>query len=196
MRDGNPPCGWATTTSRTSIWSELTKELHTRSVRILAEHSWSEVNIRAVVETPQKPKSTTVDIPLAAEPLAPPPAAPEVQDGEKEEPTAKPEEDEEMQEEPSETKMTPGASSFSRCEMRTETQEATSVKDRVTMTSSTDMRTATFTDELVKRRMTGKTDTKSDDVLMPVEIEDSDLLNTVIILFNNETGEEANSWSL
>ena len=52
-----------------------------RSVRRLAEHGWSEVNLRAVVETPQKPKSTTVDIPLAAEPLALPPEAPEIPEG-------------------------------------------------------------------------------------------------------------------
>ena len=41
-----------------------------RSVRRLAEHSWSEENLPTVVETPQKPKSTTLDIPLAAEPYA------------------------------------------------------------------------------------------------------------------------------
>ena len=49
-----------------------------RSVRRLACHSWSEENLRAVVETPQKSKTTTADIPPAAEPLAPPPGAPEV----------------------------------------------------------------------------------------------------------------------
>ena len=30
LTGGNPPCGWARATSRTSIWSELTKEFHTR----------------------------------------------------------------------------------------------------------------------------------------------------------------------
>ena len=65
-----------------------------RSVRRLAEHSWSDGNLRAIVETPQKPKSMTEDIPPAVEPLAPPPAAPEVHEDEKEEPTEKPEEDE------------------------------------------------------------------------------------------------------
>ena len=34
-----------------------------------------------------------------------------------------------------------------------------------------------------RRRLTVKTDTKSDDVLMPVEIGDLDLLNTVNTLF-------------
>ena len=97
-----------------------------------------------------------------------------------------------MQEEPSDTKMTPGASDSSRGEKRTETQKATSVKKRVTTNSSTEKRTTTFADEPVKRRLTGKTDTKSDDVLMPLGTEDSDLLNTVNTLLNDETGEEKN----
>ena len=84
-----------------------------------------------------------------------------------------------MQAEATDTQMAPGALSSSRGEKRTETQEATNVKKRVTTKSSTEKRTATCADELVKRILTGKTDTKSDDVLMPVEIADSDLLNTV-----------------
>ena len=60
----------------------------------------------------------------------------------------------------------------------------------MTMTSSTEKGTATFADEPVKRRLTEKTDPKSDDELIPVEIEDSDLMNTVNTLFNDETGEE------
>ena len=59
--------------------------VHARSVRRLPEHSWSEGRLRAVVETPQRPKSTTVDIPPAAEPLAHPFAAPEVPEDGKEE---------------------------------------------------------------------------------------------------------------
>ena len=39
------------------------------------------------------------------------------------------------------------------------------------------------------------TDTKGDDVLMPVEIADSDSLHTVNALLNDETGEEAKPWS-
>ena len=31
LTDGNPQCGWATATSQTSIWSELTKELFSRA---------------------------------------------------------------------------------------------------------------------------------------------------------------------
>ena len=40
-----------------------------------------------------------------------------------------------------------------------------------------------------------KTEAKSDDVLVPMEIEDSDPLNTVNTHLNDETGEEAKLWS-
>ena len=62
--------------------------VYARSVRRPAEHRWSEENLRAIVENPQTPRSTTVDIPPAAEPFAPPPppAAPEVPVDEKGEP--------------------------------------------------------------------------------------------------------------
>ena len=159
------------------------------SVRRLAAHSWSEANLRAVVDTPQKPKSTTLDIPPAADPLAPPPAVPEVHEDE-EEPTGKPAEDEEMQGEPSDTTMTPGAESSNRGEKRTETQEDTSVK-------TTEKRTATFADEPVKRSLTMQTDTKNAGVFMPVEIEDLYLLKTANTLLSDETGVETKSldWS-
>ena len=68
-------------------------------------------------------QSTTVDIPPAAEPLAPPLEAPEAPEDEKEEPKAEPEEGEEMQENSSETKMTPGVPSSSRGEKRTQPQQ-------------------------------------------------------------------------
>ena len=95
LTSGNPPCGWARATSRTSIWSEPTKELKTREAYDDSPSTAGQKrNLRAVVETPQKSKSMTVDIPPAAEPLAPPPAAPEVPEDEKEEPTEKPDRDE------------------------------------------------------------------------------------------------------
>ena len=65
----------------TAVWlgkSDLTDEhlvrtdqgvVYARSVRRLAEHSWSEETLRAVVETPQRPKTTIAGIPPAAEPL-------------------------------------------------------------------------------------------------------------------------------
>ena len=87
-----------------SIWSELTKEL---CMRAAYDDSWSEENLRAVIETPQRPKTTIADTPSTVEPLALPFGAPEVPEDEKEEPKAEPEEDEEMQVEPSEKKMTP-----------------------------------------------------------------------------------------
>ena len=95
---------------------------HRRASGRLAEHSWSEENLKQL-ETPQKPKSTTVDIPPATELLDPPPAAPDAPEDEMEEPTAETEENEEMQGEPSDTKTTPGASSSAKGEKRTETQE-------------------------------------------------------------------------
>ena len=52
-----------------------------------------------------------------------------------------------------------------------------------------------FLDETALSQNGKKTDTKSDDVLMPLEIEDSDLLNTLNTLLNDETGEDARPWS-
>ena len=164
-----------------------------RSVRRLAEHSWSEENLRAVVETPQKRKATTVDIPLAAEPLAPPLEAPEVPEDEKEEPKAKPEEDEEMQGDPSETEKTLRVPSSSRGEKRTEPQQNVFAKKRVMMKSPKRPATlATPSDDLVKRRVMKKTDTKCS---CQWKVAGSDLLHAVNALFNDETGEEAKPWS-
>ena len=50
-------------------------------------------------------------------------------------------------------------------------------------------------DDPAKQRLLKKTDLESDDVLMPVEIEDTDLLHTVNALLNDETDEEAKPWS-
>ena len=89
-----------------------------------------------------------MDIPPAADPLAPPRAVPEVREDEKEEPTEKRADGEEIQREATpETPMTPGAPSASRGERRTETQEATSVKKRLTTKSSTEKRRAVFAGE-------------------------------------------------
>ena len=69
-----------------------------RNVRRLAERSWSVENLREVVETPQRPKTTIEDIPPAAEPLAIPHEPQEADEEAKEEPTRQQEEDDEMQE--------------------------------------------------------------------------------------------------
>ena len=102
---GNPPLKLSDRW-KSAVWlrkNDLTDEhlvrtdegvVHARRVRRLDQHSWSEGNLRATVETPQQATSMTVDIPPAAAPLAPPPAASEVPEDEKEEPTEKPEEDE------------------------------------------------------------------------------------------------------
>ena len=104
-RSGNPAPKLADRW-KSAVWlgkSDLTDEhlvrtdegvVHARSVRRLAEHSWSEENLLTVVDTPQKPKTTTADIPPAAEPLALPNAPQEVPEDEKEDPTPEPEEDE------------------------------------------------------------------------------------------------------
>ena len=53
-----------------------------------------------------------------------------------------------------------------------------------------------FADEPVKRILTGKTDTKNNDVLVPVAIEDLYLLNTASnTLLSDETGVEKNPWN-
>ena len=63
--------------------------------------------LRAIVETQQKRRPTTVDITLAADLLAQPPTAPDVHEHEKEEPTEKPAVDEERQVKPPDTTMAP-----------------------------------------------------------------------------------------
>ena len=47
----------------------------------------------------------------------------------------------------------------------------------------------------MKRRLLKKADLKSDDVLTPVEIEDTDLLPTVNELLNDKNAEDAKHWS-
>ena len=132
---------------RTSIWSELTNELCTRAA----------YDLGAIVETPQRPKTTIADIPPAAEPLALPHAPQEAPEDEKEENTAEHEEDEKMQEKPVDTKEIPGASSSGRGERRTETQENVSVKKRVMMKLPNRPATpVSLPDDPVKRRLLKK----------------------------------------
>ena len=132
---------------KSAVWlgkSDLTDEhlvrtdkgvVFARSIRRLAELSLSGENLRAVVETPQRPKTTIADIPFAVEPLALPHAPPEAAEYAKEEPKGEQGEDDEMQGEAVDTKEAPGTSSSSRGEKRTETQENVPVKKRL-MTKS------------------------------------------------------------
>ena len=113
-----------------------------RSVRRLAENSWSEENLKSVIETPQKPRSTTTDDTADLR------AVPEVHehekqdeeandnDGEDEESLDKPDdEDHDMEGETLPEPDTIATSSSSRGEKRTETQENVFVKRRL-MTKS------------------------------------------------------------
>ena len=170
--------------------------MYARSVRRLAEHSWSEENLRAVVETPQRSKTTSADIPPAAEPLALPRGPPEAAEDAKEEPTGEQEDDDEMQEEPVDAKEAPGTSSAGRGDKRTEPQENVPVKKRLMMKSPKRLATPVSPPgDPVKRRLLKKTDLQSSYVLMAVEIKDTDLLHTVHTLLNDKTSEEEKPWS-
>ena len=160
-----------------AVWlgkSDLTDEhlirtdpgfVYGRSFRRLAEHSWLEENLGAVVKTPQKPRSTTKDAPSHV----PPPAAPGVHEdedkneNEKEKPTDRPEDDDDVMHvvsrEMPDTTTTTGTSGPCRIEKRTEVQGSTSAKKRL-MTKSP-KRLATPHNDPVKRRLTKKTDLKN-----------------------------------
>ena len=129
------------------------------------------------------------------QPLALPHEPPEAAEDEKKEPTGEQEKDDEMQGEPLNMREAPGPSSSSRGEKRTETQETVPVKKRLMMKSPKRPATpASLRDDPVKRRLLKKPDLQSSDVLMAVEINDTDLLHTVNTLLNDETGEEEKPW--
>ena len=161
---------------KSSVWvgkSDLTDEhfvrtddgvVYARSVRRLAENSWSEENLKAVVETPQKSRSMTTD--GAADPRA----VPEVHEQENH---------------------TAATSSSSRGEKRTEIQENVFVKRRLMAKSP--KRPITLVPPLedpVKRRLLKKTDMRNDEVVMNV---DEHLVNVVNMLTKDENMLEANS---
>ena len=194
---------------KSGVWlgkSDLTDEhlvrtddgvVYARSVRRLAENSWSEENLKSVIETPQKPRSTTTDD--AADPRA----VPEVHehenhdeeandnDGEDEESPVKPDdEDHDMEGETLPQPDTTATSSSSRGEKRTEKQESVFVKRRL-MTKSP-KRPITLVPppkDLVKRRLLKKTDMRNDESVMNV---DKNLLNVVNTLTKDETVPETN----
>ena len=116
--------------------------VNARSVRRLTENSWSGENLKSVIVTPQKPRSTTTDD------VADPRAVPEVHEhenqdeeandngGEDEESPDKPEdEDHDMEGETLPQPDTTATSSSSRGEKRTETHKNVFVKRRL-MTKS------------------------------------------------------------
>ena len=57
---GNLVCGWERATSPDEHLVRTDDGVvYARSVRRLAENSWSEENFKSVIETPQNPRSTT-----------------------------------------------------------------------------------------------------------------------------------------
>ena len=174
---------------KSAVWlgnSDLTDEhlvrtedgvVYVPSVRRLAEHSWSEENLKAVTETPQRPRSTTTDD--AADPRA----VPEVHehqnqdeeandnDGEDEESPDKPDdEDHDMEGETLPEPDTTATSSSSGGEKRTETQDNVFVKRRLMTKSPKRLATPVSPPEdLVKRRLMKKTDMRNDESVMNVD---------------------------
>ena len=110
----------------------------TRSVRRLAENSWSEENLKGVVETPQKPWSMTTDdatdprvVPEVHEQENPNEKVNENNDEYEETPDKPDDEDHEMEVEILPEPDTVSTSSSSRREKRIETQENVFVKRRL-----------------------------------------------------------------
>ena len=169
--------------------------VYARSVRRLAENSWSEENLKAVVETPQKPRSMTTDdaldprvVPEAHEQESPNEEAHE-NDEESGETPDKPEDmDHEMEGETLPEPDTAATSSSSRGEKRTETQENVFAKRRL-MAKSPKRPIALVPppEDPVKRRQMKKTDMRSDDLVMNV---DENLLNVVSMLTKEENVPE------
>ena len=135
---------------KSGVWlgkSDLTDEqlvetddgvVYARSVRRLAENSWSEENLKAVVETPQTPRSmTTYDaadprvVPEVHEQENPNEEANENDDESEEIPDKPDDEDHEVEGRTFQEPDTAATSSSSRGKKRTETQETVFVKRRL-----------------------------------------------------------------
>ena len=195
---------------KSGVWlgkSDLTDEhrvrtddgvVYARSVRRLAENSWSEENLKAVVETPQKPRAMTTDdasdprvVPEAHEQESPNEEANENDDENGETPDKPEDEDHEMEGEMLPEPDTAATSSSSRGEKRTETQENVFVKRRLMAKSP--KRPITLVpppEDPVKRRLLKKTDMRNDELVMNV---DENLLNVVSMLTKDQNMPEANS---
>ena len=195
---------------KSGVWlgkSDLTDEhlvrtddgvVYARSVRRLAVNSWSEENLKAVIETPQKPRSMTTDdaadprvVPEVHEQESPNEEANENDDESRETPDKPDDEDHEMEEETCPEPDRAATSSSSRGEIRTETQENVFVKRRLMAKSP--KRPITLVpppEDPVKRRLLKKTDMRNDEVVMNV---DEHLVNVVNTLTKDENMPEANS---
>ena len=171
--------------------------VHARSVRRLAENSWSEENLKSVIETPQKPRSTTTDdatdhraVPELHEHEKQDEEANE-NDGEDEESPDKPDgEDHDMEGETFQEPDTTATSSSSRREKRTETHENVFVKRRLmTKSPKRPITRVPPPEDPVKRRLMKKTDLRNDESVMNI---DEILLNVVNTLTKDETVPETN----
>ena len=171
--------------------------VYARSVRRLAENSWSEENLKVAVETPQKPRSMTTDdasdprvVPEAHEQESPYEEANENDDESGEIHDKPDDEDHEMEEETLPEPDTAATSSSSRGEKRTETQENVFAKRRLMAKSP--KRPITLVpppEDPVKRRLLKKTDMRNDESVMNI---DENLLNVVNTLTKDETVPETN----
>ena len=192
---------------KSGVWlgkSDLTDEhlvrtddgvVYARSVRRLAENSWSEENLKEVVETPQKPRSMTTDdasdprvVPEAHEQESPNEEANENDDESAETPDKPDDEDHEMEGETLPEPDTAAMSSSSRGEKRTETQENVFVKRRLMAKSP--KRPITLVpppQDPVKRRLLKKTDMRNDELIVNV---DEHLMNVVSMLTKEENMPE------
>ena len=197
--DGNLACGLGK--------SDLTDEhfvrtddgvVYARNVRRLAENSWSEENLKAVVETPQKPRSMTTDdaldprvVPEIHEQLSPNEEANENIEESGETPDKPEDMDHEMEEETLPEPDTAATSSSSRGEKRTETQENVFARRRLMAKSP--KRPITFVpppeDPVKRRQLKKQTDTRNDELLNV----DENLLNVVSKLTKDENMPEVNS---
>ena len=195
---------------KSGVWlgkSDLTDEhlvrtddgvMYARSVRRLADNSWSDENLKAVVETPQKPRSMTTDdasdprvVPEAHEQESPNEEANENDDESGEIPDKPDDEDHEMEGETLPEPDTAVMSSSSRGEKRTETQENVFVKRRLMAKSpKRPITLVPHPEDPVKRRLLKKTDMRNDELIMNV---DEHLINVVSILTKDENIPEANS---
>ena len=209
-RSGNP-APKLTDRWKSGVWlgkSDLTDEHHVRtddgvmyarSVRRLAENSWSEENLKAILDTPQKPRSMTTDdasdprvVPEAHEQESPNEEANENDDESGEIPDKPDDEDHEMEGETLPEPDTAVMSSSSRGEKRKETQENVFVKRRLMAKSP--KRPITLVpppEDPVKRRLLKKTDMRNDELI--ITNVDEHLINVVSILTKDENIPEANS---
>ena len=169
-----------------------------RCARRLAENSWSEGNLKAVIETPQKPRSMTTDDATV------PRAVPEVHEHENqnkeanenddedgETPDKPDDEDHDMERETRPEPETAATSRSSRGEKRTETQENVFVKRRL-MAKSPKRPITLFPppEDPVTRRLLKKTDMRNNESVMHVDENLSSVVNT---LAKDENVPEANS---